>query len=194
MRLRRPWSASTARDAPRAHPPKPPYTQRNPGADPPRRRAQGRLHRGEGNRSAHAHLDRDWQRTPTRARRRQDPRSRRVRLAPPAASRFDRQSAEYRESVLPASCRQRVAVEAGVTVYGISMSGSTVKSSALIASASVRRHRLFTRNSASPPRPWSPPLRHSERVELLFSQEVCPAGQTFLTEFRSTSAAGQRNS
>jgi transketolase len=34
----------------------------------------------------------------------------------PCTSRFDRQSAEYRESVLPASCRQRVAVEAGVTV------------------------------------------------------------------------------
>jgi transketolase len=29
--------------------------------------------------------------------------------------RFDRQSDEYRESVLPASCRKRVAVEAGVT-------------------------------------------------------------------------------
>lgn len=33
----------------------------------------------------------------------------------PSTSRFDRQSADYRESVLPASCRQRVAVEAGVT-------------------------------------------------------------------------------
>ena len=34
----------------------------------------------------------------------------------PCTSRFERQSAEYRESVLPASCRKRVAVEAGVTV------------------------------------------------------------------------------
>lgn len=34
----------------------------------------------------------------------------------PCTSRFDRQSAEYRESVLPSSCRKRVAVEAGVTV------------------------------------------------------------------------------
>ncbi len=34
----------------------------------------------------------------------------------PCTSRFDRQSAEYRESVLPAACRKRVAVEAGVTV------------------------------------------------------------------------------
>jgi len=34
----------------------------------------------------------------------------------PSTQRFDRQSAEYRESVLPASCRKRVAVEAGVTV------------------------------------------------------------------------------
>ncbi|MBI5769954.1 MAG: transketolase [Verrucomicrobia bacterium] len=34
----------------------------------------------------------------------------------PCTSRFDRQSAEYRESVLPASCRKRVAIEAGVTI------------------------------------------------------------------------------
>ena len=33
----------------------------------------------------------------------------------PSFFRFDRQSAEYRESVLPSSCRKRVAVEAGVT-------------------------------------------------------------------------------
>ncbi len=34
----------------------------------------------------------------------------------PSTQRFDRQSAEYRESVLPMSCRKRVAIEAGVTV------------------------------------------------------------------------------
>jgi len=34
----------------------------------------------------------------------------------PSTFRFDRQPAEYRESVLPGSCRKRVAVEAGVTV------------------------------------------------------------------------------
>jgi transketolase len=34
----------------------------------------------------------------------------------PCTSRFDRQSALYRESVLPSSCRKRIAVEAGVTV------------------------------------------------------------------------------
>ncbi|MBM3855352.1 MAG: transketolase, partial [Verrucomicrobia bacterium] len=33
----------------------------------------------------------------------------------PCTQRFDRQSAEYRESVLPAACRRRVAIEAGVT-------------------------------------------------------------------------------
>lgn len=33
----------------------------------------------------------------------------------PSTSRFDRQSAEYRESVLPSSCRKRVAIEAGVS-------------------------------------------------------------------------------
>jgi len=34
----------------------------------------------------------------------------------PSTQIFDRQPAEYRESVLPSSCRRRVAVEAGVTV------------------------------------------------------------------------------
>ena len=33
----------------------------------------------------------------------------------PSFHRFDRQPAEYRESILPAACRKRVAVEAGVT-------------------------------------------------------------------------------
>jgi transketolase len=33
----------------------------------------------------------------------------------PCFERFDRQSAEYREEVLPKSCRRRVAIEAGVT-------------------------------------------------------------------------------
>ncbi len=32
----------------------------------------------------------------------------------PCMERFDRQSAEYRESVLPAACRRRIAIEAGV--------------------------------------------------------------------------------
>ncbi len=35
----------------------------------------------------------------------------------PSTQRFDRQSTEYRESVLPAACRKRVAIEAGVTVF-----------------------------------------------------------------------------
>jgi transketolase len=33
----------------------------------------------------------------------------------PSFEIFDRQSEEYRESILPAACRRRVAVEAGVT-------------------------------------------------------------------------------
>ena len=33
----------------------------------------------------------------------------------PCLERFDRQSAEYRESVLPAACTKRVAIEAGVS-------------------------------------------------------------------------------
>ena len=35
----------------------------------------------------------------------------------PCTERFDRQPAEYRESILPMSCRKRVAVEAGVTAF-----------------------------------------------------------------------------
>ena len=35
----------------------------------------------------------------------------------PSSNRFDRQPADYRESVLPSACRKRVAVEAGVTDY-----------------------------------------------------------------------------
>jgi transketolase len=34
----------------------------------------------------------------------------------PSTERFDRQPAEYRESVLPAACRKRVAIEAGVSM------------------------------------------------------------------------------
>ena len=33
----------------------------------------------------------------------------------PCFERFDRQSADYRESVLPAACTKRIAIEAGVT-------------------------------------------------------------------------------
>lgn len=32
----------------------------------------------------------------------------------PCFERFERQSAEYREEILPASCKRRVAIEAGV--------------------------------------------------------------------------------
>jgi transketolase len=35
----------------------------------------------------------------------------------PCANLFDRQPQDYRDSVLPPSCRKRVAVEAGVTDY-----------------------------------------------------------------------------
>jgi transketolase len=35
----------------------------------------------------------------------------------PSTDVFDRQSAEYREGVLPSWCRKRVAVEAGVTAF-----------------------------------------------------------------------------
>ena len=61
----------------------------------------------------------------------------------PSMERFDRQSAEYREEVLPAACRRRVSIEAGVTAlwhkyvgpegktlgidrFGISAPGGTV--------------------------------------------------------------------
>jgi transketolase len=35
----------------------------------------------------------------------------------PCTQRFDRQTADYRDSVLPSSCRKRVAMEAGVTAF-----------------------------------------------------------------------------
>ena len=35
----------------------------------------------------------------------------------PSTFRFDKQDAEYKESVLPAACTQRIAVEAGVSDY-----------------------------------------------------------------------------
>ncbi len=38
-------------------------------------------------------------------------------ISMPSSNRFDRQPAEYRESVLPSLCRKRIAVEAGVTDY-----------------------------------------------------------------------------
>lgn len=36
-------------------------------------------------------------------------------MSMPSTFRFDRQPAEYRDSVLPTSCRKRVAIEAGVS-------------------------------------------------------------------------------
>lgn len=36
-------------------------------------------------------------------------------ISMPCLERFDRQSADYRSSVLPGSCTRRVAIEAGVT-------------------------------------------------------------------------------
>jgi len=36
-------------------------------------------------------------------------------ISMPSFEIFDRQSAEYRESILPSSCRKRIAIEAGVT-------------------------------------------------------------------------------
>jgi transketolase len=47
----------------------------------------------------------------------------------PCFERFDRQTADYRESVLPASCRSRVAIEAGVSgTWGkyVGIDGKTV--------------------------------------------------------------------
>ncbi len=38
-------------------------------------------------------------------------------ISMPCTERFDRQPAEYRESILPSACRKRVAIEAGVTSF-----------------------------------------------------------------------------
>merc|ERR1719454_1530080 len=46
---------------------------------------------------------------------------------------FERQPQSYKDEVLPKACIKRVAIEAGVTVYGISMSVLMVLSSALIS-------------------------------------------------------------
>ncbi len=45
----------------------------------------------------------------------------------PCTERFDRQSAEYRESILPAACTKRIAIEAGVTDLWWKYVGSTGK-------------------------------------------------------------------
>jgi len=45
----------------------------------------------------------------------------------PSMERFDRQSAEYKESVLPSSCTRRVAIEAGVTALWWKYVGSSGK-------------------------------------------------------------------
>ena len=45
----------------------------------------------------------------------------------PCMERFDRQSDEYRASVLPASCTRRVAIEAGVSPLWIKYTGSAGK-------------------------------------------------------------------
>ncbi len=72
----------------------------------------------------------------------------------PCMERFDRQSAEYREQVLPSSCRRRVAIEAGVSAlwykyvgldgrvigidrFGISAPGNIVMKELGIEAASV---------------------------------------------------------
>jgi transketolase len=53
----------------------------------------------------------------------------------PSFEIFDRQPEEYRESILPSSCRKRVAIEAGVTGSGASTWASTARWSASTASA-----------------------------------------------------------
>jgi transketolase len=74
----------------------------------------GRLHRQKGNRRAHHHPHRHRLRAAARhGRRRGKPGVRVVSM--PCFERFDRQSAEYRESVLPAACTKRIAIEAGVS-------------------------------------------------------------------------------
>lgn len=58
----------------------------------------------------------------------------------PSTNVFDRQSAEYRESVLPKSCRKRVAVEAGVTDFWrkyVGLDGAVVGIDSFGASAPI---------------------------------------------------------
>jgi transketolase len=58
----------------------------------------------------------------------------------PSSNTFDRQSAEYRESVLPRHLRKRVAVEAGVTDFWrkyVGLDGAVVGIDSFGASAPI---------------------------------------------------------
>ena len=58
----------------------------------------------------------------------------------PSPNHFDRQPAEWRESVLPATCRKRVAVEAGVTDYWrkyVGLDGAVIGMNSFGASAPI---------------------------------------------------------
>src|SRR5690606_34933045 len=58
----------------------------------------------------------------------------------PSTDVFDRQPAEYREAVLPAACRKRVAIEAGVTGFWrqyVGLDGAVVGIDSFGASAPI---------------------------------------------------------
>ena len=113
--------------AARAHPAGAPELQRDSRANPPRRRAQGRLHCNQGDRPAE---DDPAQRRKLElqhavAAAKQLGEGVRV-VSVPSFHRFDSQPQVYKDEVLPPSCRRRVAIEAGVSARcGGSMSAST---------------------------------------------------------------------
>jgi transketolase len=58
----------------------------------------------------------------------------------PSPNRFDRQPPEWRNQVLPSTCRKRVSVEAGVTVYWrkyVGLDGATIGIDSFGASAPI---------------------------------------------------------
>ena len=86
--------------------------------------------------------------------------SRRV-ISMPSFELFEAQSDEYKESILPANVRARVAVEAAAT-FGwhkyVGLDGAVIGLDHFGAS---RPYKLLSRSSASPPRTWPRPPRRS---------------------------------
>jgi len=116
----------------------------------------------------------------------------------PCMERFDRQSAEYKEEVLPAACTKRAAIEAGVTGlwykyvglegsvvgidrFGISAPGNVVMEELGINAASVvKTGRFFIFKSIGIPRRL---CRHSKRARI--SEGESPSSRRDLRERES---------
>lgn len=98
----------------------------------------------------------------------------------PCFERFNRQTPEYRESVLPSSCRKRIAIEAGVTGlwhqyvgldgkvigidrFGISAPGGTV----------MKELGITADSSSPPPKPCNEAAINNSAKEQRYSKNRC---------------------